>query len=47
VGAGGALLMKPLLLHASSPAVVAGHRRVLHLEYARDPLPVGVVWGRA
>jgi ectoine hydroxylase-related dioxygenase (phytanoyl-CoA dioxygenase family) len=47
VAAGGALLMKPLLLHASSPAVVPGHRRVLHLEYARDPLPEGQVWGRA
>lgn len=28
-----ALLMKPLLLHASSPASVPGHRRVLHLVY--------------
>jgi ectoine hydroxylase-related dioxygenase (phytanoyl-CoA dioxygenase family) len=30
---GDALLMKPLLLHASSPAAVPGHRRVLHLVY--------------
>lgn len=31
--AGDALLMKPLLLHASSPAAVPKHRRVLHLVY--------------
>lgn len=31
--AGEALLMKPLLLHASSPAIVPKHRRVLHLVY--------------
>jgi hypothetical protein len=30
---GEALLMKPLLLHASSPATVPKHRRVLHLVY--------------
>jgi hypothetical protein len=33
VARGGALLMRPLLLHASSPATVVGHRRAgrLHL----------------
>lgn len=43
---GGALLMRPLLLHASSPALVAGHRRVLHLEWAAEPLPLpqGLEW---
>src|SRR5206468_7563965 len=30
---GGALLMRPLLLHASSAALRAGHRRVIHLEF--------------
>ena len=30
---GDALLMKPLLLHASSPAAAPKHRRVLHLVY--------------
>jgi hypothetical protein len=30
---GEALLMRPLLLHASSPATVPKHRRVLHLVY--------------
>jgi ectoine hydroxylase-related dioxygenase (phytanoyl-CoA dioxygenase family) len=41
---GGALLMRPLLLHASSPADNVGHRRVIHLEYAADRLPEGVEW---
>jgi len=41
---GGALLMRPLLLHASSPARVPGHRRVLHLEFAAEPLPAGLEW---
>jgi ectoine hydroxylase-related dioxygenase (phytanoyl-CoA dioxygenase family) len=41
---GGALLMRPLLLHASSPADDPGHRRVVHLEYAADRLPDGVEW---
>ena len=31
--AGDALLMKPLLLHASSPAMAAKHRRVLHIVF--------------
>lgn len=44
VPSGGALLMRPLLLHASSPADEPGHRRVVHLEYAADPLPGGVEW---
>lgn len=42
--AGGLLLMRPLLLHASSPAERPGHRRVIHLEYAVDPLPDGLEW---
>jgi hypothetical protein len=41
---GGALLMRPLLLHASSPAVDAHHRRVLHIEYATSRLPSGLEW---
>lgn len=42
--AGGVLLMRPLLLHASSVASVPSHRRVIHLEYARDRLPSGLEW---
>jgi ectoine hydroxylase-related dioxygenase (phytanoyl-CoA dioxygenase family) len=41
---GGILLMRPLLLHASSAAVVPSHRRVIHLEYASHPLPFGLEW---
>ena len=44
VARGGLLLMRPLLLHASSPADAPGRRRVIHLEYAADPLPGGVAW---
>jgi ectoine hydroxylase-related dioxygenase (phytanoyl-CoA dioxygenase family) len=43
-GAGGALLMRPLLLHASSPSTTPAHRRVVHIEYAADDLPGGLEW---
>lgn len=41
---GDALLMRPLLAHASARATVPGHRRVLHLEYAGFSLPAGLDW---
>lgn len=41
---GGLLLMRPLLLHASSPAMVSDHRRVIHLEFASGGLAGGLVW---
>jgi ectoine hydroxylase-related dioxygenase (phytanoyl-CoA dioxygenase family) len=41
---GSALLMQPLLLHASSAAGVAAHRRVLHLEWAAAELPHELCW---
>lgn len=44
VPCGGALLTRPLLLHASSPAETPGHRRVLHFEYASQPLPHELAW---
>jgi ectoine hydroxylase-related dioxygenase (phytanoyl-CoA dioxygenase family) len=44
VRAGGALLMRPLLLHASSPSRVPGHRRVVHLDFAAVNLPNGMRW---
>jgi ectoine hydroxylase-related dioxygenase (phytanoyl-CoA dioxygenase family) len=31
---GGVLVMRPLLLHASSAATIPGHRRVIHFDYA-------------
>jgi hypothetical protein len=45
--AGDALLMRPLLLHASSEASAPVHRRVIHLEYAACPLPGGLEWAEA
>lgn len=47
VPAGGVLLMRPLLLHASGRSAMAGHRRVLHLEYAAFNLPDGLQWEEA
>ena len=44
VGLGGALLMRPLLLHASSPSRMPGHRRVVHLDFAAVTLPFGMRW---
>ena len=41
---GGALLMRPLHLHASHAAQSRLHRRVVHLEYACRPLPCGLQW---
>ncbi len=42
--AGDVLAMRPLLLHASSPAKSPSHRRVIHIEYACSPLPAGLHW---
>ncbi|MFT4114089.1 phytanoyl-CoA dioxygenase family protein [Silvibacterium sp.] len=44
VGVGGVLLMRPLILHASSPAVSPAHRRVIHIEYADCDLPQRMSW---
>ena len=43
-GIGDAVLMRPLLLHASRPAAVPRRRRVLHVEWADRPLPGGLEW---
>ena len=43
-GAGEALVMRPLLLHASSAAEHPGHRRVLHFDYAIGDLAAGLEW---
>ncbi len=44
VPAGGAVIMRPLLLHASASGTGQGHRRVIHLEYAAEELPGGLEW---
>jgi len=41
---GGALLMRPLLLHSSTTAVNPGHRRVLHFEYSSLGLSSRLRW---
>lgn len=42
--AGDALLMRPLLLHASGRSTSPRPRRVLHIEYAAQDLPDGLAW---
>lgn len=44
VSRGGAVLMNPLTLHASSPKKVDGHRRVVHLEFTSQQLPDPLEW---
>lgn len=44
VPSGGAVVMRPLILHASSPATTARHRRTVHIEYAAGELPNGLRW---
>lgn len=41
---GEVILMRPLTLHASSPAESPSHRRVLHIEYASMDLPKPLEW---
>ena len=47
VPAGCVVLMRPLLLHASSPASHADHRRVIHIDYASVLLDGGLQWSIA
>jgi ectoine hydroxylase-related dioxygenase (phytanoyl-CoA dioxygenase family) len=44
VAKSGALLMRPLLLHASSVATNPTHRRIIHLEFTAQNLPDGLEW---
>jgi ectoine hydroxylase-related dioxygenase (phytanoyl-CoA dioxygenase family) len=41
---GGALVMRPLLLHASSSCSIPKSRRVIHLEFAATELARGLYW---
>lgn len=41
---GGALLMRPLLLHSSPAPTAPRRRRVVHFEFAAAPLPCGLRW---
>lgn len=42
--AGDALLMRPLILHASGKSTSERHRRILHIEYAGFALPDRLRW---
>jgi hypothetical protein len=44
VSAGGVVVMRPLLLHASASGTGPCHRRVIHLEHAAEALPGGLEW---
>jgi ectoine hydroxylase-related dioxygenase (phytanoyl-CoA dioxygenase family) len=44
VESGGILLMRPLLVHASSAARNAVHRRVIHIDFANCDLHGGLIW---
>jgi hypothetical protein len=41
------MLMRPLLLHASSRASGASRRRVLHFVFGPRELPFGLAWALA
>jgi hypothetical protein len=47
VGRGGALIMRPLLVHASSKASAPNRRRVLHFLFGPGALPMGLEWRQA
>ncbi|MDM5180159.1 phytanoyl-CoA dioxygenase family protein [Massilia sp. DJPM01] len=46
-GIGGVLVMRPLLLHASSKALGQSRRRVLHFVFGPRTLPYGLKWNVA
>lgn len=46
VGKGGVVLMRPLLVHASSKARIDAPRRVLHFLFGPPRLPHGLCWAR-
>lgn len=41
---GGTMLMKPLLLHASSASIEPKRRRIIHLEFSAEHLPNNLEW---
>ncbi|NHA04016.1 phytanoyl-CoA dioxygenase family protein [Mucilaginibacter sp. HC2] len=44
VAAGGVMIMRPLLLHASNRTTNNQKRRVVHIEFSRADLPDGIDW---
>lgn len=41
---GDAVVIKPLIVHSSKRSETQNPRRVLHIEFAREPLPGGLEW---
>ena len=41
---GAIVAFRPLILHASAPAVAPAHRRVVHLDFAAEALPEPLEW---
>lgn len=41
---GGIMVMKPLLLHSSSRRINNNKRRVIHIEFSNQELPLGLDW---
>ncbi len=44
ISAGGAVVMRPLILHRSEKATQSAHRRVLHMEFSAELLPEPLEW---
>ncbi len=44
VSKGGAMFMKPLLLHSSGRTTNSNRRRVIHIEFSDKELPEGLCW---
>ncbi|MFD1603995.1 phytanoyl-CoA dioxygenase family protein [Flavobacterium artemisiae] len=44
VDKGGIMIMKPLLFHASNKTTNNERRRVIHIEFSRQELPMGIEW---
>ena len=44
VSAGGAVIMRPHILHSSEKSIAPIPRRILHFEYSDYPLPEGITW---
>jgi ectoine hydroxylase-related dioxygenase (phytanoyl-CoA dioxygenase family) len=44
VKAGGIMIMRPLLMHASNRTITNKRRRVIHIEFSKTDLPQGINW---
>ncbi|NML38563.1 phytanoyl-CoA dioxygenase family protein [Chitinophaga sp. G-6-1-13] len=44
VKSGGVMIMRPLLMHASSRSTSGSNRRVVHMEFSNRSLPGGLTW---